>query len=207
MGAARFEPARAIRRLEIRMKLKFQPAQERPGRKLSAIALEDLLMEHLGKTIFGIVELDVPRNERNQIDYDGRQLSYIWVEDITEAAGGATSLYATLLQRMKADGALRRMDWFQSLQIKGEPEITLLQPDSTRQRTDAAPSVAAVMRLLENSFCDKGQAAYLHAQTQDGASLVWPGEGLRRSGRQPGYHVSGAGCNWQKRTPWLDITH
>ena len=68
-GAARFEPARAIRRLEIRMKLKFQPGQERTGRQLSAGALEDLLMEHLGKTIVGIVEFDVPRNERNQIDY------------------------------------------------------------------------------------------------------------------------------------------
>ena len=95
------------------MKLKFQPEQERTGRKLSAYALEDLLMEHLGKTIVGIVEFDVPRNGRNQIDYDGRQLSYIWVEDITETAGGATSLYATLLQRLKADGALRRTDLFQ----------------------------------------------------------------------------------------------
>ena len=132
----------------------------------------------MGKTIFSIVEFDVPRNERNQIDYDGRQLSYIWIEDITEAAGGATSLYATFLQRLKAGGALRRTDWFQALQIKGEPEITLLQPDSTRQSTDAAPSVVSVMRLLENSFCDKGQAAYLHAQTQAGASLVWPGEGV-----------------------------
>jgi hypothetical protein len=43
MEAARFEPARVVRRLEIRMKLKFQPGQERAGRKLSATALEDLL--------------------------------------------------------------------------------------------------------------------------------------------------------------------
>ena len=96
------------------------------------------------------------RNERNQIDYDGRQLSYIWVEDITDAAGGATFLYTTLLQRLKDNCALRWTDLFQELQIKGEPEVTLLQPDSTRQSTDAATSVVAVMRLLENSFCDKG---------------------------------------------------
>ena len=74
-------------------------------------------------TVSPITFINIPVIFSAYLYYDGRQLSYIWVKDITEAAGGATSLYATLLQRLKAGGALRRTDWFQALQIKGEPEF------------------------------------------------------------------------------------
>ena len=81
------------------LKISLQPDQEARVRRLAPSAFESLLMDVLGKEVLGIVNLDIPHNERNQIDYDGRQQCCIWVEDITEAAGGATSLFNSLVQR------------------------------------------------------------------------------------------------------------
>ncbi len=63
--------------------------------------------------------VDLPRNDRGSIDYDGQYPSYIYVTDISAKAGGATSMHAIILARLKEGSVLRDTEVIKSIRIKG----------------------------------------------------------------------------------------
>ena len=173
--AAQFAPARETRRLKLKLRLEFQDGKEREGRSLPASALEKLVVDVLGGDLFGIEMVDLPRNDRGRIDYDGQHPSYIYVTDISAEAGGATNMHAIILARLKEGSALRDTEVIKSIRIKGDSTTELLRTMSLQQDPEVL-SLAQVIRLLEQFFLTGGRA-FLFSTCTDGSELVWPAIG------------------------------
>jgi hypothetical protein len=112
---AQYVPPRALRRIECIMKFSIQGGKEREVKGMSVSKIEDHLRGAFGGLSDNIAEIHLPRNDRNQVDFDGRKKSYVWIMDVSEQSNAHTTLHATFVNRLKEQRLLHDTSLFATI--------------------------------------------------------------------------------------------
>ena len=177
--AAETVPMRKVRQIDLNMQIIIQEGKEAEVRGLSVQELEDHLRQSFGGLSDNIAEIHLSRNDRNQVDFDGRQKSSIWIMDVSEQSNAPTRTYEAFMKRLKDHRLLQDTTLLASISMKGDATTTLLQPSSGPVPASGLVELIdrdQIVRRIEHHLMRVGPA-YLPATTLAGNPLVWPGRG------------------------------